>query len=168
MARKDYPLKQVLDIKKRRVEAAEQVVREKQQLLQTEEEKLAQRKAERDKVLQHHKDKLAQLRNEMDHGTTSPKIQQMKAYLKVVQEKLAIEEKKVKEQQGKVDLAVKELEEAKKQLKLRRLEVDKVESHQESWEKEKNKEDEISLERAMDELGTMIYTTRQRNEKPHK
>lgn len=165
MPRADYPLKQVLEIKLRRVEEAEKVVKEKQQILEQEEEKLVQRKAERDKARQHHQDKLEQLREEMDHGTTSPKIQQMKAYLKVAQERLKVEEKKVQEQQSKVELAKKEVEEAKKLLNLRRLEVDKVNTHREGWEKEKNKEDEIIAERAMDDLGTMIYTSKQRRDK---
>lgn len=162
MARKDYPLRQVLEIKKKRVEAAELVVKEKQQILQQEEERLAQRKAERDKVLQHHKDKMKQLRDELDHATTSPKVQQMKVYIKIVQERLMVEEKKVKEQQGKVDIAIKDLEDAKRLLHARRQEVDKVETHRTSWETEKNKEDEIASERNMDELGTMIHSSRRR------
>ncbi len=164
MARRDYPLLQVLAIKVKRVEAAELVVKEKQQILQQEEEKLAQRKAERDRILQHRTEKLQQLRDELDHDTTTPKVQQMKVYLKVVDEKLKIEEKKVKEQQERVDKAKGELEEAKRQLNIRRLEVDKVETHRVSWEKEKNKEDEIMAERAMDELGTMIYSSRKRKD----
>lgn len=162
MTSPQYPLKQVLEIKKRRVEQAEKVVQEKLAALEKEQEKLKQAEAARDKVKQHHRDKLDQLRVELDHATTSPKVQQMKAYLKVVQEKLKVEEKKVKEQQNRVDLATKELEEAKKQLNLRRLEVDKVETHRKDWEKEQRKEREIKEEREMDELGTVTYIIHQK------
>lgn len=157
-----YPLKQVLEIKHKRVEEAEKVVKEKQILLQKEEEKLAQREAERNKVLKHQKEKLAQMREEMDHGTTSPKIQQMKAYLKVVQEKLLTEEKKVKDQKEQVEIAQKNLEVAKKDLEHKRQEVDKLETHQKDWEKEMRKEMEIIEGREQDELGNTMYTVNQR------
>lgn len=157
MAKEKYPLKQVLEIKQKRVEDAENVVKEKQQVLDQEKEKLAKREQERDKVKQHKADKLKQLRDELDHGTTSPKIQQMKAYLKVVDERLKTEEKKVKEQQDKVAVAQRDLDEAKHQLFLRRQEVDKLQTHRKDWEKMMLKEEEIIEGREMDELGQVIY-----------
>lgn len=102
-----YPLAEVLEVKNRRVEIAELAVKEKKKLLEIEEEKLRQREAERDKVKDHYKAKMNQLRKELDEGTTSDKIDQMKVYLKVVQEHLAAEEKKVKEQKAQVELAQK-------------------------------------------------------------
>lgn len=162
MAKEQYPLKQVLEIKIRRVEEAEKVVKEKKEILEQEQEKLKKAEEARDKVKQHREDKLNQLRNELDHATTSPKVQQMKAYLKVVEEKLLTEEKKVKEQQAKVDAAAKDLEEAKQQLFLRRQEVDKIETHKKDWTKEKRKELEIQEEREMDELGTVTYLIHQK------
>lgn len=157
MAKIEYPLKQVLEIKLRRVEEAEKVVLEKKKALEAEEEKLKKQEEARNKVKQHRIDKLQQMRDELDHGTTSPKIQQMKAYLKVVDEKLIVEEKKVKEQQTRVDAAAKDLEEARQQLKLKRLEVDKLKTHKEGWVKEIKKELEIKEEREMDEIGTVIF-----------
>lgn len=168
MARKDYPLIQVLEIKLRRVDAAEQVVREKKEILAQEETRLKERIAERDKVKNHHHDKLTQLREELDQvqGTNSPTIQQMKVYIKVVQEKLVSENKKVDEQKKKVEAAEKDLEDAKLLLKQRRLEVDKVQTHREMWEKIQNREDEIKQENVMDELGTLTFSARKiRNEK---
>jgi flagellar biosynthesis chaperone FliJ len=152
-----YPLKQVLEIKQKRVEDAEKVVKDKQIILDQENEKLAQREADRDKVKQHKEDKLQQLRDTLDHGTTSPKVQQMKAYMKVVDEKLKVEEKKVKDQKEKVEVAKRDLEEAKHQLFLRRQEVDKLQTHRKDWEKEMRKEEEIVEGREMDELGQVIY-----------
>ena len=52
-------------------------------------EKLYDLTQERDKALEHKTAKLSQLRNALDEGTTTDKIQQMKVYLKVVNEKLA-------------------------------------------------------------------------------
>lgn len=153
----DYPLKQVLEIKHRRVEAAEKVWKEKKLLLVKEEEKLKQVEAERDKVLKHQQDKLKQLRAETDHATTSPKIQQMKVYLKVVAEKLQIEEKKVNNQKEQVKIAQKNVDEAKKDLDHKRLEVDKIQTHQNDWEKERRKELEIIEGREQDELGGIMF-----------
>lgn len=157
MAKAKYPLKEVLEIKQKRVDEAEKVLQEKRRVLEAEETKLKQVEVERDKVKEHKKDKLKQLREEMDHGTTSPKIQQMKSYLKIVDEKLIVEERKVKEQKDKVEKAKKEVEAAKEQLRIKRMEVDKLQTHKTSWEKQTKREDDIKEEREMDELGTVIH-----------
>lgn len=162
MAKVQYPLQQVLEVKQKRVEDAEAVVREKNEAFEREKKTLLQREEERDRVKKHQQDKLQQLRDELDHGTTSPKVQQMKAYLKVVDEKLKVEEKKVKEQQVKVEQAQKELEAARQQLELRRREVDKIQAHRESWEKEQRKEQELIQEKEQDELGNIIYGMRRK------
>jgi flagellar biosynthesis chaperone FliJ len=162
MAKLEYPLKQVIEVKQRRVDDAEKVVREKQLALEKEEQKLKEREADRDKVKNHKKDKLQQLRDTLDHEMSSPKVQQMKVYLKVVEEKLKVEEKKVKDQQDQVTLAQKNLDQAKEDLRIKRQEVDKLLTHKKDWEKEMKKEQEIVEGREQDELGTVIYVGRQR------
>ncbi len=157
-----YPLAQVLTIKKRRVEEAEKVVLEKRKALEMEQEKLKQREAERDEVVNHYKDKLQQLRDELDGGTTSPKIQQMKAYIKVVKERVKAEEKKVAEQKEQVVIAEKNLEEAQDALRIKRLEVDKLQMHKKDWIKEMKKEQQIVEGRELDEIGNVIHSIRQR------
>ena len=165
MAAITYPLKQVLEVKQKRVQDAEKAVQEKKEALRKEEEKLEQRKAERDKVKTHKDDKLKQLRDTMDHETTSPKIQQMKVYLKIVDEKLLVEEKKVKDQQGLVNTAIKNLEQAREELRKKRQEVDKLVNHQKDWEKEMRKELEIIEGREQDELGSVIFMLGQAKQK---
>lgn len=157
-----YPLKQIIEVKKRRVEEAEKVVAEKRQALEQEEEKLRQKEKERDQVRDHHLAKLTQMRKEMDQSTTSPKIQQMKAYLKVVQEKLKAEEKKVADQKEVVKTAEKNLELAKEDLKRKRLEVDKILTHKGDWEKEMQKEEEILEGREQDEVGSLTFLANRR------
>jgi hypothetical protein len=159
-----YPLKQIIEVKQKRVEDAEKVVKEKQIALEKEQQKLAEREAERDKVKEHKKDKLKQLRDTMDKGTTSPKIQQMKVYLKLVDEKLKVEEKKVKDQKEQVAIAEKNLAQAKLDLQQKRQEVDKLLTHQKDWEKEMRKELEIIEGREQDELGNIIYTVHHRKQ----
>jgi flagellar biosynthesis chaperone FliJ len=165
MAKPVYPLAQVLQVKKRRVENAEQVVKEKRIALENEQKKLKEREAEREKVKNHYNAKLFQMREEMDLGTTSPKIQQMKIYLKLVQEKLAVEDKKVKDQEAQVQAAEKNLELAIQDLKNKRQEVDKLETHQVDWTKEMQKELEVIEGREMDELGNVIFVTNARKSK---
>lgn len=162
MSKVIYPLKEVLEVKQRRVEDAEKVVKEKQEALKIEEEKLAQREAERDKVKKHYQDKLTQFRKSMDEGTTSPKIQQSKAYLKVVVEKLTVEEKKVKDQQEQVKIAKKNLDEAIEHLRVKRQEVDKLLIHKKDWELMMRKELEIIEGREQDELGFLVHLSNAR------
>lgn len=157
-----YPLKQIIEVKQKRVDDAEKVVKDKQLALTKEQQKLAEREAERDKVKDHKKDKLQQLRDTLDEGTTTTKIQQMKVYLKLVDEKLVVEEKKVKDQKEQVKTAEKNLEQAKQDLHRKRQEVDKLLMHKKDWEKEKRKELEAKEASEQDELGSIIFTARSR------
>ncbi|SCA63262.1 hypothetical protein SCG7086_AN_00090 [Chlamydiales bacterium SCGC AG-110-P3] len=159
-----YPLEEVLNVKRRRVDEAEREVQRKYEELEREEEILAEKEAARDKVLQHHADKMAQMRKVMDEGTTSPEILQMRAYLKVVKVRVAEEEQKVVEQQEQVDIAEKNLEVAKENLRLRRKEVDKLEQHKEGWLVEAKKELAIEEVREADEMGSVIFLTRMRKQ----
>lgn len=160
-----YPLTQVLQIKQRRVEDAEKVVQEKQKALEKEQQILAQKEAERQKVRDHYQAKLKQMREEMDRGTTSPKIQQMKVYSKVVKERLVVEDKKVADQKKQVEIAEANLETARQVLKAKRQEVDKFLAHRTDWLKEMRKEQEIIEGREQDELGSVIFSTNRRRRK---
>lgn len=163
-----YPLEQVLDIKKRRVQDAEKKLKEALEALEREKEILKQKEKARDKVLKHRNDKLMQLREEMDlveQTTTSQKIQQMKDYLKVVDKKLEEEEKKVQEQGKKVEAAEEQVELARKELKQRRLEVDKLNNHKKDWLKMMHEELKLQEDRELDEIGNIMYQMHQR-EKP--
>lgn len=155
-----YPLDQVLEVKKKRVEDAEAVVKEKKKALEIEQEKLRQREEERDKVKHHYEDKLRQLRAEYDSGTTSDKIDQAKLYIKVVQERLRAEEKKVKDQQAQVETAEKNLELAKNQLKARQKEQDKILTHKQEWIKDTNKELAVLQTREEDEIGSTMFLSK--------
>lgn len=164
MGKIEYPLKQVLEVKQKRVEDAEKVVQEKKAALEKEEKKLAEREAERDKVKEHKIEKLRQLRETLDQASSSPKIQQMKVYLKLVDEKLVIEEKKVKDQKEQVAIAQKNLDQARIELQRKRQEVDKLLTHQKDWEKEMQKEMSIKEGREEDELGAIIHSIHHRTE----
>lgn len=153
-----YPLKQVVEVKQRRVEEAEKIVKEKLAALEKEQNILKQKEADRDKAKHHMEAKLKQMREEMDRGTTSPKIQQMRAYLKVTKERLAAEEKKVKEQKVQVENAQKNLDAARENLRIKRQEVDKLLTHYKDWKKEMKKEQEIVEGREQDEIGSTLFS----------
>ncbi len=157
-----YPLAQVLEIKNNRVAEAERNVKRKEELLQKELDILEEKKRERDKVRQHKDDKLQQLRDELDGGTTSDKVEQMKQYLEICKEKVLVEDKKVAEQEEQVELAEKNVQVAKSELKQRRLEVDKLEEHREGWLKEYIKELEFEEAKELDELGELMFNLRKR------
>ncbi|MDB2613776.1 type III secretion T3S chaperone [Chlamydiales bacterium] len=163
MAKIIYPLEDVLKIKKKRVEDAERALREREAELEKENERLREREAERDKVKQHLADKLRQFRFELDSGlTTSPKIQQMKDYMKLVEEQLVKEEQKVKIQQKAVQEAERKVEEAKAFLAEKKREVDKLEEHKLNWLKGVKKELELEEAKEQDELGNIIYSLQRR------
>jgi flagellar biosynthesis chaperone FliJ len=157
MAQIVYPLAQVILVKENRVKEQEKVVAEKRRALEKEREKLQEAEQARDKVKQHYNDKLTQMRYKLDTGTNTDEIQQMRVYLKVVQEKLVVEEKKVEEQLKQVQQAEKNLEIALEQLKRRRQEVDKFIEHRKGWLKEAQREQELAEINEQDEMGSIIF-----------
>lgn len=131
-----YPLEQLIPIKKNRFDQAVKVLEEKKAALDKETSRLYDVTRQRDEVLSHKKAKLEQLRNALDEGTTTDKIQQMKAYLKVVDAKLAEKEKKVVEQQKAVDAAKKQVDLATQQVFQKKKDLEKIEMHKTEWQKE--------------------------------
>jgi hypothetical protein len=162
MTNNPYPLKQVLDVKKKRVEDAEKIVNEKKTLLEKEELKLKEAQSIRDNIKNHYQDKLSQIRQVLDEGSTSTTIKQMRDYLKTVKEKLAKEDIKVAEQQKKVDAAKLELDKAKKLLRDKQKEVEKIEMHETEWTKEMKIEDRKGEEKNQDEIGSTIFYGRKK------
>lgn len=157
-----YPLEQLMTIKKNRFDQAVKTLEEKKALLEKAYEKLYDATQERDKVLKHKTDKLTQLRNSLDEGTTTDKIQQMKAYLKIVDEKLAEREKKVLEQQKQVDLAQKQVDIATDELFQRKKDLEKLEIHKQEWEKELKYWTEQKEAVEHDEQGSAAHVVRKK------
>ena len=160
MASSKYPLEQLSVIKQKKLEEAEKLLRDKKQLLKIEESKLKELEKARDKVKEHKDAKLTQLRETLDAGTTSDKIQQMKDYLKVVQEELKKHEVKVKDQKKKVESAEQEVENARKNLVKKQQDVEKLVEHRKAWEKGYAKELERLESLEADELGSAKHILR--------
>ncbi len=131
-----YPLEQLVLIKQKKLEEAEKTLRDKKKALEEEEKKLLTVEKERDKVKEHRFAKLTQLREKMDEGAPSEKIQQVRYYLKEVDQQLTQKENKVKEQVKHVDTAKKNVEIARADLLKKQQDVEKMRLHREEWEKE--------------------------------
>jgi hypothetical protein len=136
MSKLNYPLEQMLLIKKNRFDSAVKTLEEKKAILEKAYEKLYDLTQERDKVLKHKVAKLEQLRHELDTGTTTDVIQRSKVYLKIVDEQLAEKEKKVADQQKQVDAAQKQVDIATDDLFQKKKDLEKLELHKKEWEKE--------------------------------
>lgn len=157
MNKKEYPLAQVTEIKQKRLEDAEKVLEQKRDLLTKEQQKLKQVEGERDKVKLHKEDKLSQLRHELDTGTSTLTIEQMRLYLKEVDIDLKGKETKVAQQQKQVDAAQKAVDDAHQDMMMKRQSVEKMEIHKEEWSKEQKVEEAQKEAQEMDEIGNTLY-----------
>lgn len=157
-----YPLEQVALIKQKKLEEAEKVLKQKKEALVKEEEKLVLVEKERDKVKAHRLDKLTQLREGLDQGISTAKIQQMKQYLKVVDEQLKVKEQKVQEQLKAVNLAKTEVEKAREVFLQKQQDVEKLSLHRKEWDKEIQKEATQKEQVESDELGSASHARRKK------
>jgi flagellar biosynthesis chaperone FliJ len=162
MSQEKYPLEQVAVIKQKRLEEAEKVLREKKEALAKEEEKLSQLEKKRDEVKAHYQDKLTQLRAKLDEGVSSSKITQMKQYLKIVTEDLAVEEKKVTAQAKIVATAEEQVETARQELFKKQKDVEKLGIHHQEWKKEMKMLEERLDESQSDEMGTVMHNLKKK------
>lgn len=148
-----YPFKQLTEIKQKNLEEAEMVLRDKKLVLEKEQNNLTKKEKERDIVKEHRIDKLQQLRTHMDEGAVPHKVQQMKQYLKLVDEKLTVKQKAVEEQKKKVKLAEEDLHKARKELIECQKDVEKMRLHRKEWDHEMQVIQEQKEGIEMDEMG---------------
>jgi hypothetical protein len=160
-----YPLAQLQIIKKRKLDEAEKTLHAKKAHLAEEEKKLRAVEKERDKVKAHKEDKLSQVRQALDTGEKPAKIEQMKLYLKEVQEELKKQEVKVKEQQKKVTAAEEEVEIARANYIKKLQDVEKLKEHEKEWAKEKKAELEYKESLEADEIGTARHIAKKQKKK---
>jgi len=162
----EYPLEQIAVIKQKKCDEAEKLLREKKKVLEKEEEKLLLVEKERNEVKDHRFAKLTQLREKMDEGEPSTKIQQMRHYLKVVDEKLKAKEIKVKEQQKLVTAATTQVELARSDLVKKQQDVEKIQMHRTEWEKEMKVHEERKEAAETDEIGSTLHQYKHKKKKP--
>ena len=161
----NYPLEELMVIKKNRFDQAVQVLEEKKTILEKTYETLYDVTKKRDEVLEHKRTKLTQLRDSLDEGTSTDKIQQMKIYLKLVEENLSAKEKKVVEQQKQVDFAQKQVDIATDELFQKKKDLEKMEIHKQEWEKEVHYWAERKEAGEHDEQGATTHQLRKQEKK---
>lgn len=152
-----YPLEQLYTIKKKRLEEAEKVLRDKKIALQKEIDDLKKAEDARNATKKHREEKLHQLRMKMDEGEKTDKLGMMKTYLKGVDQELEKKEKKVKEHVAKVEAAEKAVEDARKVMIQKQHDVEKLKEHKKEWQKEHKIEEERKEGIVTDELGTSMH-----------
>ena len=158
MAKKSrYPLEQVIEIKKNRFDQAVRTLEEKKEILEKAYEALFDLNQALDEIKAHKQAKLDQIRNALDEGTSSDKIQQMKVYLKVVDEKVLEQKKKRDKQQTVVDDAQEEVDLATDDLFQKKKDLEKLELHKKEWEIQDARELERKEESEHDEQGSAGY-----------
>ena len=157
-----YPLIQLVRIKKRRLEEAERILKQKRKELEKEIEKQKQAEKVRDESKNHKEDKLNQLRAKLDSGTTSDKVKVMKDYLQVVDEELQEKEKKVEGQIQEVKKSREKVEAARQDFLKKQQDVEKLFMHYEEWKKEiyTLAQQEEGLE--TDEIGSVMHNLKKR------
>jgi len=159
-----YPLEQIAQIKQKRLEEAEKLLKEKKRLLDVEVEKLKKAEEKRDTVKKHRADKIRKFMEEMDEGTTSTKIATHERYIKkVVDEELKVEEKKVSEQVKVVKKAEEDVNNARKDHLKKNQEVEKLQLHKAEWKKEILLEEGKIEAGEADEMGSNTHALKKRS-----
>lgn len=161
----NYPLEQLLSIKRNRLDQATRTLAEKKTILKQAEDLLKTVTAQRDQVRAHKVAKLQQLRDALDEGTSTDKIQQMKSYLKIVEGQLAEKEKKVLDQRKQVDLAQKQVDLAAEEVRQKRLDLEKLILHKEEWSKEVRTWIEQKEEVEHDEQGSATHALKKKHDR---
>ncbi len=157
-----YPLEQLQLIKKRRLEEAERLLKQKKEELAQEQKKLKTLEEERNITKKHRLEKLEQLREDMDAGAGAVKIEIAKKYLETVDVELEKKERAVKEQVKRVEHAEKAVEDARKDMLQKQQDVEKLKEHKIEWKKEARAEEQQKENVLSDELGTATYNLRKR------
>ncbi len=158
-----YPLQQLMEIKKRHFDQAVKTLEEKKQILEKAYETLYDLNEDYNKTLTHKTEKLDQLRKVMDEEPIVAKMEQMKAYLKIVDQQLVEKKKKVIAQQKVVDEAQKQVDIATDHLFQKKKELEKLELHKAEWMKEARLHMERKEEIEHDEQGAATYEIMKRN-----
>ena len=163
--KKRYPLEQLVEIKKRRLDEAERLLKERREGLKKEKEKQIKLEEVRNKIGQHRADKIQQLRDELDRESSTDKITLMRDYLKVVNAELEQKEKKVQDQIKEVEKAEERVEEARKNMVKKHYDIEKLKIHRTEWSKEIKALTEYEEGLETDEMGTVIHNLRKREGK---
>ena len=132
----NYPLEELMRIKKKRLEEAEKALAQRKEELKKEEKKQKELEEKRDETASHREEKLCQLRSEMDMGSPANKIEKGRDYIKVVDSELEQKNRAVTKQIKEVEIAKENVEKARLELRKKEQDIEKLNTHREEWKKE--------------------------------
>lgn len=162
MNEKNYPLVEVIRIKKRRLDDAEKVLREKKAILEKEQEKLAQLQKELDTAKEKFDTYLQKLRQAMDEGAPSSKIDQHKLHLKDLKELYLLCQKKLDNQKKVVKSAEDAVEIARQDYQQKEKELEKLNIHKSEWVQAMKLEESRQEDIKMDEISTSAHARKKK------
>ena len=162
MNEKNYPLVEVIRIKKRRLDDAEKVLREKKAILERELEKLAQIQKELDSAKEKFDRYLQKLRQAMDEGEPSSKIDQHKLHLKDLKELYLLCQKKLDNQKKVVKSAEDAVDLARQDYQQKEKELEKLNIHKAEWVQALKLEEARQEDIKMDEISTSAHARKKK------
>lgn len=159
---KNYPLIEVIRIKKRRLDEAEKALREKKEILAKEQEKLKACQKELDEAKTKFDTYLQKLRDAMDQGEPSSKIDQHKMHLKDLKDHFLICQKKLDNQKKVVKSAEDAVEVARLDYQQKEKELEKLNIHKAEWMQAMKLEEVRQEEIKMDEISTSAHARKKK------
>jgi flagellar biosynthesis chaperone FliJ len=159
---KNYPLVEVIRIKKRRLDEAEKVLREKKQILEKEIEKLSICQKELDEAKKIFDNYLQKLRDAMDSGEPSKKIEQHKIHLKDLKERFLQAQAKLDMQKKAVKKAEEAVELARQDYLQKEKEVEKLHIHKSEWIQAMKLEAQRIEDITMDDISTSSFSRKKK------
>lgn len=159
---KNYPLIEVIRLKKRRLDEAEKILREKKEILTKEEDKLKIYQKELNEAKIKFDTYLQKLREAMDKGEPSSKIDQHKLHLKDLKDLFLVCQKKVDNQKKVVKSAQEAVETARLEYQMREKELEKLTIHKAEWLQAMKLEQARAEELKMDEISTSAHARKKK------
>jgi flagellar biosynthesis chaperone FliJ len=159
---KNYPLIEVIRIKKRRLDEAEKVLRDKKLILEKELEKLNTLQKQFDEAKKVFDNYLFKLREAMDAGEPSQKIDQHKLHLKELKERYLLAQKNVEHQKKVVKTAEEAVEVARADYQLKEKEVEKLHIHKSEWNQAMKLEEQRGEDIKMDDISNATYSRKKK------
>lgn len=157
-----YPLQQLMEIKLKRLDEAERELAKRKEELEEEEKKLQTEIDKLQTILDHKAEKMAQMRAEMDQGTTTDKIKQIKSYLETVEDKRKIQDDKVKKQKLEVEKAEAAVEDALQNVFQKQADVEKLKMHRKEWDSEQLYLEKQEESKETEEMGTAMHVRKKK------
>ncbi|MCH9621316.1 MAG: hypothetical protein S4CHLAM20_07350 [Chlamydiia bacterium] len=158
MKKRKYPLSQIAEIKKRRLEEAEKILKARREALDAAKEDLATKRKTLNATQKVKLEMLEKHYAKIKEGTTSDILERHDTYMKeVMNVKLSEEKKAVDDQKKVVREAEKALEDARIERLKKNQELEKIHMHKKEWTKEVQKEIDSEEAGVSDELGTSMH-----------